>query len=228
MESQAGERIRGQRDPEATKAALLEAGSELFATRGFDGTTVDMIARSARANKAMISYYFGGKERLYEQILISTFGEVGSRIETLLGGSGSADERLRAFTAMFGELTARRPHFPAMMMREAISGGRHLSERVLPVFRDMFVKVRRIYERGIEEGEFRPVDPVLTHLVVMGSLLFFFATEPMRARLIADGGLPVARAPEPGAFIANLQEILVRGLVVESGATPAAADGPAR
>ena len=226
MQARAGERVRGQRDAEATREALLDAGTELFATHGFDGTTVDMIARRARANKAMISYYFGGKERLYEQILISTFSEVGSRIETLLEGSGSADEMLRAFAAMFGDLAARRPHFPAMMMREAISGGRHLSERVLPVFRDMFVKVRRIYEQGIEEGTFRPVDPVLTHLVVMGSLLFFFATEPMRARLIADGGLPVAQAPQPEAFIANLQEILVRGLAARP--SPAAADGPAR
>jgi AcrR family transcriptional regulator len=226
MESQAGERIRGQRDAEATKAALLEAGSELFATRGFDGTTVDMIARRARANKAMISYYFGGKERLYEQILISTFGEAAARVQTFLDAARPADEMLRAFTAMFGDLADRHPHFPAMMVREAMSGGRHLNDRVLPFFLDLFVKVRRIYEQGIEEGTFRPVDPVLTHLVVMGGLLFFFATEPMRARLIADGKLPVAQAPTAEAFIGNFQDLMVRGLAAgtfaktQNGPTP--------
>ncbi len=226
MRAQPGTKGRGPRDAEATREALLDAGAELFAEHGFDGTTVDMIARKAHANKAMISYYFGGKQRLYEQIMISTFSEVAGRIEDLLGSPGRADERLRAFAAMFGEITARRPHFPAMMVREAIGGGRRMSERVLPVFLDVFVKVRGIYERGIEEGTFRPADPVLTHLVVMGSLLFFFSTEPMRARLIADGKLPVALTPRPEAYIANLQEILVRGLA--AGAPPAAAEGASR
>jgi hypothetical protein len=76
----------------------------------------------------------------------------------------------------------------------------------------MFVKVRRIYERGIEEGTFRPVDPVLTHLVVMGSLLFFVASEPMRSRLVADGKLPITQAPSTEAFVRNLQDLIVRGL----------------
>ncbi len=207
---------RGHRDAESRRQALLDAASELFAEHGFDGATVDMIARRARANNAMISYYFGGKERLYEQILISTFSEVAARLESILSERDRADEKLHAFTSMFGELAARRPHFPAMMVREAISGGRHMTGRVLPFFLDMFVKVRTIYEQGAREGTFRATDPVLTHLVVMGSLLFFFATELMRTRLIADGSLPVAEAPRPDAFLANLHEILVRGLGTEA------------
>jgi TetR/AcrR family transcriptional regulator len=221
MQDHAGERIRGERDAEATREALLDAGAELFARYGFGGTTVDMIARRARANKAMINYYFGGKEGLYEQILISTFGEAAARVQTVLDAARPADEMLRAFTEMFRDLIAQRPHFPAMMIREAISGGRHLNDRVLPFFLDMFVKVRRIYEQGIEDGTFRPVDPVLTHLVVMGGLLFFFATEPMRARLIADGRLPVAQAPTAGEFIASIQDLMVRGLSAEAPAKTA-------
>ena len=223
MQAQAGERVRGQRDAEATKEALLDAGSELFATHGFDGTTVDMIARRARANKAMISYYFGGKEGLYERILISTFDEAAAKIGSLLESARPADEMLRAFVGMFGDLAATRPHFSAMMVREAMSGGRHLTEEVLPHFLDLFVKVRRIYAQGIEEGTFRAVDPVLTHLVVMGSLLFFFASEPMRSRLIANGRLPVAQAPTADGFIRNLQDLIVRGLAAAPAPRPGVA-----
>jgi TetR/AcrR family transcriptional regulator len=217
------DKVRGQRDADATKEAILAAGSELFARYGFGGTTVDQIARRAGANKAMISYYFGGKQGLYERILISTFDEASARIGSLLESSLPADEMLRAFVGMFGELAGARPHFPAMMVREAMSGGRHLNEQVLPHFLELFVKVRRIYEQGIEEGTFRRVDAVLTHLVVMGSLLFFFASEPMRSRLIADGSLPVAQAPTADAFVLNLQELIVRGLAVKPASRPGAA-----
>jgi AcrR family transcriptional regulator len=48
-----------------TKQRLLEAAEELFAVKGFDGTSVEEITRKARANRAAVSFHFGGKERLY-------------------------------------------------------------------------------------------------------------------------------------------------------------------
>ncbi|MCP4657706.1 MAG: helix-turn-helix transcriptional regulator, partial [bacterium] len=55
-------RPRGHYDAAATREALLEAATELFAERGFDGAKVEAIARRAGVNKAMISYHFGGKQ----------------------------------------------------------------------------------------------------------------------------------------------------------------------
>ena len=43
-----------------TREALLAAGTELFAERGYDGVPVWEIADRAGVNKAMISYHFGG------------------------------------------------------------------------------------------------------------------------------------------------------------------------
>jgi AcrR family transcriptional regulator len=49
----------------STKQRLLEAAEDLFAASGFDGVSVDMITRRAKANRAAVSFHFGGKERLY-------------------------------------------------------------------------------------------------------------------------------------------------------------------
>src|SRR3954471_6308278 len=49
----------------STKQRLLEAAEELFATKGFDGASVEEITRQAKANRAAVSFHFGGKERLY-------------------------------------------------------------------------------------------------------------------------------------------------------------------
>lgn len=47
---------------------LLDAAEELFAERGFDGTSIRDLAAAAGCNIAAVNYHFGGKERLYEEV----------------------------------------------------------------------------------------------------------------------------------------------------------------
>ncbi len=46
----------------------MNAAEKLFAVNGFDGTSVRDIAQEAGVNVAMISYYFGSKEKLMEAV----------------------------------------------------------------------------------------------------------------------------------------------------------------
>ncbi|SEH01636.1 DNA-binding transcriptional regulator, AcrR family [Nonomuraea solani] len=57
-----------QRDPERTKARILQAALEEFAAKGFAGARVGEIAARAGVNKQLISYYFGGKEGLFQAL----------------------------------------------------------------------------------------------------------------------------------------------------------------
>src|SRR5262245_33198928 len=50
------------------KVQIMEAAEQLFAEKGFDGTPVRDIADKAGVNLAMISYYFGSKEKLLESL----------------------------------------------------------------------------------------------------------------------------------------------------------------
>ncbi len=47
----------------------MDSAELLFSQKGFDGTSVRDIAEAAGINTAMISYYFGSKEKLMEEIL---------------------------------------------------------------------------------------------------------------------------------------------------------------
>ena len=49
---------------------LLDVAEKLFSESGFDGTTIRQLAKAAHCNLALISYYFGGKEGLYEGVLL--------------------------------------------------------------------------------------------------------------------------------------------------------------
>jgi AcrR family transcriptional regulator len=69
-----------RRDKEATKAALLEAAVETFASRGFDGATTKEVAARAGVNEGLIQRYFahgevGGKAGLLHAILGGLCGE---------------------------------------------------------------------------------------------------------------------------------------------------------
>ncbi len=204
-------RTPGQRDSEATREALLSAATELFADRGFSGTTVEAIARRARVNKAMINYHFAGKRGLYTAILSRDFGWALARIKELMKEPTRADEKLSRFIAIFGELHQRRPGLSALLLREAMSAGRGLDPAILPNIPQIFGAVQSIVAQGVAEGAFRAVDPLFTHHMVIGSLAFFFAAKPLRDRLIAEGIVPVA-LPDPSQFITHVQELLRRGL----------------
>lgn len=57
-----------QRDPERTKAAILDAAVAEFSAKGFAGARVSGIARRAGVNQQLIAYYFDSKEGLYREI----------------------------------------------------------------------------------------------------------------------------------------------------------------
>ncbi|MGH3877068.1 MAG: TetR/AcrR family transcriptional regulator [Actinophytocola sp.] len=57
-----------QRDPERTRARILDAAKVEFGAKGFAGARVSDIADRAGVNKQLISYYFGGKEGLFAEL----------------------------------------------------------------------------------------------------------------------------------------------------------------
>jgi AcrR family transcriptional regulator len=65
------------------RAHILAIAEQLFAEKGFDGTSVRDIAQLANVNLAMISYYFGSKEKLLEQLIEDRAGYTLGIIEEL-------------------------------------------------------------------------------------------------------------------------------------------------
>jgi TetR/AcrR family transcriptional regulator len=207
---------RRRRDPEATREALLLAGTQLFAERGYDGAALSAIADKAGINKAMVSYHFGGKRKLYAAIVTATLGDIVARAEKLPASNRPAPELLRKLIALVAETATRRnPHFPAMMLREALAGGEHLAAETIAYPLRIADVVRRIVERGVREGSFRQVDPLLTHLSLVGGLLFFFATKGLRERLFAEGRIR-AKAPDAPGYVKHMQDLVVNGLAARS------------
>ncbi|MGM1063578.1 TetR/AcrR family transcriptional regulator [Saccharothrix sp. Mg75] len=80
-----------KRDPERTRARILEAAAAEFGAKGYAGARVGGIAERAGVNKQLISYYFGGKEGLY-RALADRWRHNGGQL-----ADGPLDEVVRGF-----------------------------------------------------------------------------------------------------------------------------------
>ena len=68
-----------RRDPDATRANIIEVATREFAENGLDGARVDEIAEKTRTSKRMIYYYFESKEGLYKAVLENVYREIRTR-----------------------------------------------------------------------------------------------------------------------------------------------------
>lgn len=80
----------------AKQKQLLDTAEMLFSRKGFDGTSVRDIAEAACINTAMISYYFGSKEKLMEEIFERKSLNIREKVDKLL-----QDETLDPFQKMY-------------------------------------------------------------------------------------------------------------------------------
>ncbi|PEN88360.1 TetR family transcriptional regulator [Bacillus cereus] len=53
---------------EQIKEKILIVAKRMFAEKGYDAANIQDISDEAQVNVAMISYYFGGKENLYQEV----------------------------------------------------------------------------------------------------------------------------------------------------------------
>jgi hypothetical protein len=98
-----------------------------------------------------------------------------------------------------------------MMMREVVTGGEHLDPALMDHPARILAAVQRIVARGVRAGDLRPVDPLLTHLSLVGSLVFFFATARFRERLLAARRPPMT-PPDAASYVRHIQDLLTHGL----------------
>ena len=80
----------GQTRSDATRAALINAATEVFARSGFEAVGTREIATAAGVHPALIGYHFGGKEGLYLAVFEHMAHAMGERVEPALAAIEAA------------------------------------------------------------------------------------------------------------------------------------------
>jgi AcrR family transcriptional regulator len=125
----------------ATRERILDAAESLFAAQGY-GASVRQITAEAGCNLASVSYHFGGKERLYEEVFRRRLEPLRERrlrgIADFVERSGrglTLDDLLRAYAAAFLESWVGSPRgsaFMQLLSRETVEP--HLPAGFLAAF----------------------------------------------------------------------------------------------
>ena len=188
-----------------TRDRLFAAAATEFAARGFAGASVDRIAAAAGVNKAMLYYHFKSKAGLYGEVLRDMFEAVASRLPRGRTRGAEPADRIGAVVVAIAREAEARPHFPAIWLREIAEGGPHVDAATLTVIAGILNHVASAVDAGVTARRFQPVNPFLIQLGIVGPLLMFFATAPMRRR--APKKLAVALQLTTEQVIAHVQRV---------------------
>ena len=130
---------------------IIETAEKLFAERGYDGTSVRDIADEANVNVAMISYYFGSKEKLMEALFELRVGAVQSRVEGLLkDDSISPIEKVNMLIDEHIERTIEAQCFSKIMLGVQVT---NKNPAVLKIAYDIKIRTAKVVNELIKDGQ---------------------------------------------------------------------------
>jgi AcrR family transcriptional regulator len=190
----APERVR--RDPERTRARILEAARTEFARRGLGGARVDQITARAGSNKRMIYYYFGNKEALFLAALESAYAHIRKAEQSLKLTDLEPAEGMRRLVQFTWEYYLAHPEFITLLNSENLHRARLLkkSKQIRALHSPLVAMLESLLQRGQRAGAFRRgVDPVQLYISI-AALGYFYLSNNHTLSTIFGQDLMQARA----------------------------------
>ena len=172
----APERVR--REPERTRARILEAARVEFARRGLGGARVDQITARAGSNKRMIYYYFGNKEALFLAALESAYEHIRQAEQSLRLTDLAPAEGMRRLVRFTWEYYLAHPEFITLLNSENLHRARHLkkSKEIRALHSPLVAMIKGLLRRGQRAGVFRHgVDPVQLYISIAALGYFYLS-----------------------------------------------------
>ena len=118
--------IEKERNPDRSRAAILDAAETLFSEKGYDATSLSEVGTMAGVSRGTPGYFFGSKAELYRAVLDRMFAEVREAVRAgkarALASSRSPESILAGAVSDYFDFLAARPNFVRLIEREALAG----------------------------------------------------------------------------------------------------------
>ena len=166
-----------------TRARILDAAIGEFSENGLAGARTEQIAEAAGVNKALLYYYFQGKEALYAAALEAVAERVVATGMAVLEGKRSAGERLVRFALNHFDRIHSQRAFQNLMHQEMVRLHRGeenaLASLVEKVFRPIMPRLLELFAEGKASGELIQVDEWQMMYAALGANVFYFLSAPV-------------------------------------------------
>lgn len=190
-----------------TPDRLLEAGRKLFASQGYDRTSVRAITRAARANLGAVTYHFGTKERLYHAVLERLFREMGDRLAVAAVAAGDPAARIRAIVGAMFQFFREHPEAPRIVLQQITRGG-SVPDAVASRLRANLALIAGVVVEGQAQGLFRPAEPIFGAFSIISQTVWFAVVRRTIPQVTSALGNPDLA----DRFEHHIAEIVNRGL----------------
>ena len=176
--------------PASTKARILEAAEEVFATRGFEGASTREIAARAGVNISSLHYHWESKETLYFAVFQNIYDrliEISSQsvVPKLRSDGGEETDREDSVGRLFDFFLAN-PNVPRLLLRRILENEEFGEE----IERDILVPAWKTFAGWVQEftgRKIRDVDAQILMLTVHSTLLLFTLDSSQYGHILGAG-----------------------------------------
>lgn len=182
------------------RAAILEAGLQVFSEKGFRGATLEEIARAARLSKPNLLYYFPSKEALHLALLEGLLDAWLAPLEAL-DPAGEPVAEVMAYVHRKLDLAREAPRESRLFAGEVLRGAPHLGPVLGGRLRELVAAKAAVLRDWMDQGRLARLPP--EHLIFsIWALTQHYADFEAQVRaVLGEGRDPYAEA---GDFLATL------------------------
>ena len=169
-----------------TREKIINSAIEIFAEKGKYGARMEEIAAKAGVNKAMVYYFYGMKELLYQEVLRNVVSRNLTRIfrtgGQIIEQSSDPVETLKRIVALYFEVFSSERAYTKLMLDAIVSEPEEVEDLLVQIKTDLKLdipgKLLRFLEEGMEQQVFRQVDPKHLLLNIASMTMFYFFGRP--------------------------------------------------
>src|SRR5215216_3185277 len=136
---------------------IIEAAEELFAEKSFAGTSVRDIAEAANVNLAMISYYFGSKDKLMEAMFKHKGEHFRVQLESLIQDDKmSSIQKVEKFIDDYIDRILKKQCFHKIMVREQMTDNNTaVTQHIYELKEANLALIKQLIQQGQKKGDFK-------------------------------------------------------------------------
>lgn len=159
---------------------IMEAAEKLFADKGFEGTSVRDIAEGAGVNLAMISYYFGSKEKLMEAMFNHRASSSVLQLEEMVKDKSLTPiQKVEKLIDRYIEKLLSQQCFHRIMVREQmVNNNGFIAEQIQEIKKRNQALIKELIAQGQRSGDFRKnIDISLLMITLVGTISQMVTTQ---------------------------------------------------
>ncbi len=183
--------------PPGTRGRILHAGLRTFAESGFYGASIRDVAAEAGVNSATLYAHYASKEHILAALVLHGHEELHRRLQEALVRAGSAPaDQLEALVRAHVSVHTEFPLLALVTNSELHTLSAEQALAAVTLREQSRALLLQVLAHGIEQGEFRMQDPVLTALAIAGAGMriatWFGPDAPFTAEQVADAHVEMA------------------------------------